>query len=73
MPATVAAALGSVSHEARQLGSINLPMWACIAPAQAAAVWVGAQVAQRIPAENLSRVFAVALIATAVVMLCASL
>jgi len=73
LPATIAAALGSVSHEAGQLGSINLPMWACIASAQAAAAWVGAQLAQRIAAENLSRIFAVALIATAVVMLCASL
>jgi uncharacterized membrane protein YfcA len=73
LPATAVAAFGSVSHEAGQLGSINLPMWACIAPAQAAAAWVGAHLAQRIAAENLSRVFAIVLVATAAVMLRASL
>jgi uncharacterized membrane protein YfcA len=44
-------------------------MWACIAPAQAAAAWAGAQLAQRIAAENLSRLFAIALLATGAVML----
>jgi uncharacterized membrane protein YfcA len=73
LPATAVAAFGSVSHEAGQLGSINLPMWACIAPAQAAAAWLGAHLAQRIAADHLSRIFAVVLVATAAVMLRASL
>jgi uncharacterized membrane protein YfcA len=44
-------------------------LWACIAPAQAVAAWFGAQLAQRIAADNLSRVFAGALVVTGVVML----
>jgi uncharacterized membrane protein YfcA len=44
-------------------------MWACIAPAQAVAAWFGAQLAQRIAADNLSRVFAGALAVTGLVML----
>jgi uncharacterized membrane protein YfcA len=35
----------------------------------AAAAWAGAQLAQRIAAENLSRLFAIALLATGAVML----
>ena len=48
-------------------------MWACIAPAQAVAAWFGARLAQRIAADNLSRVFACALALTGVVMLRSSL
>ena len=48
-------------------------MWACIAPAQAVAAWFGARLAQRIAADNLSRVFACALALTGVVMLHSSL
>jgi uncharacterized membrane protein YfcA len=51
------------------LGSINLSMWICIAPAQAAAAWVGAELAQRIAADNLSRIIALALAVTGTVML----
>lgn len=69
VPATLVAALGSISSEPGSLGSINLPMWACIAPAQAAAAWGGAQFAQRIAADQLSRVFAVALAVTGLAML----
>src|SRR5499427_3957822 len=39
LPATLAAALASKSHHAFELGSIDLTMWACIAPAQAVAAW----------------------------------
>jgi len=73
LPATIVAALGPISHQSGQLGSINLPIWACIAPAQAAAAWIGARLAQRIGAENLSRLFAAALLVTGVAMLRSSL
>lgn len=73
LPATIIAALASTPSQAADLGSINLSMWACIAPAQAITAWFGARLAQHIAAENLSRVFACALAATGVVMLRSSL
>jgi len=73
LPATIVAAFGSAPAEAGNLGSINLSMWACIAPAQAVAAWFGARLAQHVRAENLSRVFAGALAATGIVMLRSSL
>src|SRR5258707_15421927 len=54
------------------LGSINLSMWACIAPAQAVVARFGAQLARRIAADSLSRVFAGALAGVGVVMLSSS-
>jgi uncharacterized protein len=70
VPATLIAAFAAAAPEHRgDLGSINLPMWACIAPAQAVAAWFGARLAQRIAADSLSRVLAVALAVTGVVML----
>jgi uncharacterized membrane protein YfcA len=70
VPATLIAAFATVAPEhGGDLGSINLPMWACIAPAQAVAAWFGAQLAQRIAADSLSRVFAGALAVTGLVML----
>jgi len=72
VPATIIAVFGSAPHHAGALGSINLPMWACIAPAQAAAACFGAQLAQRIAGDNLSRIFAAALAATGCVMLYSS-
>ena len=72
-PATIVAAFGPSPGEAAQLGSINLELWACIAPAQAAAAWAGAHLAQRTSANALSRVFAVSLAATGIVMLRSSL
>jgi uncharacterized membrane protein YfcA len=72
-PATIVAAFGSAPAQAGDLGSINLSMWACIAPAQAVAAWFGARMAQRVAAENLSRLFAGALAATGIVMLRSSL
>jgi uncharacterized protein len=73
LPATLVAALTPNPGDAAQLGSINLPIWACIAPAQAAAAWVGAHLTQRTSANALSRVFAVCLAATGILMLRSSL
>ena len=73
LPATLAAALASESHHAFEVGSIDLTMWACIAPAQAIAAWLGARVAPLISAAHLSRVFAAALSGTGVIMLYSSL
>ena len=72
-PATIVAALTSSSGDAAQLGSINLPIWACIAPAKAGAAWIGAHLAQRTSDNALSRVFAVSLAATGILMLRSSL
>ena len=72
-PATIVAALAPNLGDAAQLGSINLPIWACIAPTQAAAAWIGAHLAQRTSANALSRVFAVSLAATGILMLRSSL
>jgi uncharacterized membrane protein YfcA len=73
VPATIAAALASKAKHPLELGSIDITMWACIAPAQAAAAWLGARLASVISAEHLSRVFAVALSATGATMLYSSL
>jgi uncharacterized membrane protein YfcA len=73
LPATLVAAFASSPAQAADIGSINLSMWGCIAPAQAVAAWFGARLTQRIAADNLSRVFACALALTGVAMLRASL
>ena len=73
VPATVAAALASHSQHAMQLGSIDLTIWACIAPAQSVAAWFGARLATRISAEHLNRLFATALGATGLTMLYSSI
>lgn len=73
VPATIVAALGPGPHGATQLGSIDLAVWACIAPAQAIAAWFGARLAQRVAGNNLSRIMGAALLATGVVMLHSSL
>lgn len=69
IPAMLVAVLGPMSLEGDNLGSINLPMWACIAPTQAAAAWIGANAAQQITGEQLSRVLAVVLAGTGLVMM----
>jgi uncharacterized membrane protein YfcA len=69
LPGTIVAAFASAPSQAADFGSINLSMWVCIAPAQAVAAWFGARLAQRIAADNLSRVFAGALALTGIVML----
>ena len=71
--ATIAAALASKANHPMELGSIDITMWTCIAPAQAAAAWIGARLAPLISAELLSRVFATALSVTGVTMLHSSL
>src|SRR5262249_35465298 len=73
VPATVAAALASHSQHAMQLGSIDLTIWACIAPAQSVAAWFGARLATRISVEHLNRLFATALGATGLTMLYSSI
>ena len=45
VPATLAAALATKSNHPFEIGSIDLTMWACIAPAQAIAAWFGARLA----------------------------
>lgn len=70
VPATIVAAFApTVSHSATQLGSIDLAVWACIAPSQAVAALVGARLAQHIGGFQLSRVFALVLLVTGTVML----
>jgi uncharacterized protein len=73
LPATIAAALASKANHPMELGSIDITMWACIAPAQAAAAWLGARLAPVLSAEHLSRIFAMALLVTGVTMLHSSL
>jgi uncharacterized membrane protein YfcA len=73
VPATIAAALASKANHPMELGSIDITMWACIAPAQAAAAWLGARLAPVTSAELLSRIFATTLLVTGVTMLRSSL
>lgn len=69
LPATLVAAFASGGSAPTQLGSIDLAVWASVAPAQAIAAWFGARLAQHVAADNLSRIMAVALFATGAVML----
>jgi uncharacterized membrane protein YfcA len=69
VPATVIAALATRSATNTQLGSIDLTLWACIAPAQAAAAWVGASLAARTSPRALSRIFSIVLALTGAAML----
>jgi uncharacterized membrane protein YfcA len=73
VPATIVAILATGPVTGAQLGSINWTIWACIAPAQAAAAWFGAHLARRINGDQLSRIFAGALALTGAVMLLSSL
>jgi uncharacterized protein len=73
VPATLAAALASKAHHAFEMGSIDLTLWACIAPAQAVAAWFGARVAPFISAADLSWVLAGALSVTGITMLYSSI
>ena len=72
LPATFVASFASAASAPMRLGSIDLAVWLAIAPAQALTAWFGARLAQRIAAENLSRIMAVALLATGALMLRAS-
>jgi uncharacterized membrane protein YfcA len=73
LPATFVAALASGASAPTQLGSIDLAVWASVAPTQAVAAWFGARLAHRAVADNLSRIMAVALLATGAVMLHSSM
>lgn len=73
LPATLVAAFATGAESSAELGSINLAVWASIAPAQAAAAWVGLRLAQRTEAADLSRVMAVVLLITGFTMLSTSL
>jgi uncharacterized membrane protein YfcA len=69
VPATLTAALASNAIHPLEIGAIDLPMLACIAPAQALAAWFGAKLAARVSAAILSRIFARSLAVTGVAML----
>jgi uncharacterized membrane protein YfcA len=69
VPATMVAAMATHSTNPTQLGSIDLAVWICIAPAQAAAAWLGASIAERSSALLLSRVFSIVLVVTGFAML----
>jgi uncharacterized membrane protein YfcA len=73
LPATIVAALAPGAQSAAELGSINIAVWASIAPTQAATAWAGVWLAQRLAAPDLSRVMAVVLFLTGLTMLGASL
>ena len=69
LPATIVAAFATGGSAPTQLGSIDLAVWASVAPAQTVTAWFGARLAQRVPADNLSRIMALALLTTGAVML----
>jgi uncharacterized membrane protein YfcA len=73
IPATVVALLASRSRHATAIGSVDIVLWACIAPAQAVGAWFGAQLASGIAAESLSRLLSIALGFTGITMLYSSL
>ena len=72
-PSTLVAALASGGSAPTRIGSIDLAVWASIAPAQTIAAWFGARLAQHVAADNLSRVVAGALITTGAVMFYSSI
>src|SRR5260370_39656840 len=73
VPATIVAALASESLDATAIGSIDLAIWLCIAPAQSAAAWLCAKLATRISTAALSRLMALNLAVTGTAMLYSSL
>ncbi len=73
LPATIVALLASKSQYSTVVGSVDMVVWVCIAPAQAVGAWFGTQWASSISGENLSRVLSIALVFTGIIMLCSSL
>jgi uncharacterized membrane protein YfcA len=69
LPATLVAALAPGAHTGSQIGSIDVAIWASIAPVQAATAWLGTRLAQRTSAEHLSRIMGLALAITGATML----
>jgi uncharacterized protein len=72
IPASIAAALASHAQDATAIGSIDVAIWLCIAPAQTAGAWFGAKLASRLDAATLSRLLAATLCATGASMLYSS-
>jgi uncharacterized protein len=72
IPATIVALLASQSHDATEIGSVDIVLWACIAPAQTAGAWFGTQLAAGIAATNLSRILSIVLGFTGMTMLYSS-
>jgi len=72
IPGAAAGALGSESLSATAIGSIDLAVWSCIAPAQSVSAWLGAKMAAGISGEVLSRLMAANLAATGATMLYSS-
>jgi uncharacterized membrane protein YfcA len=72
IPATIAAALASEAQDATAIGSIDLAIWSCIAPAQTAGAWCGAKAASQIDGAILSRLLALILFGTGATMLYAT-
>jgi uncharacterized protein len=69
IPATLAAATATGAQDATAIGSIDVAIWICIAPAQAAGAWFGARLAPHIDGDILSRLLAVTLFGTGASML----
>jgi uncharacterized protein len=73
LPATLTAALASNAIQPLEIGVIDLPMWASIAPTQALAAWFGARLAPYVSATDLSRIFSGVLVFTGAAMLLSSI
>jgi len=73
IPAMIVATLFVPSSGATRIGSVDLAILVCIAPAQAVAAWLGASIAVHTSGDILSRVFAIVLAVTGVVMMRAAL
>jgi uncharacterized protein len=73
IPATIIAMLASESRHSTAIGSVDIVLWSCIAPAQAVGAWFGSQFAGKIVAESLSRLMSVVLAFTGITMLYSSI
>jgi uncharacterized membrane protein YfcA len=69
IPATISAALAADAQDATAIGSIDVAVWLCIAPVQAAGAWLGARLAAHIDGDILSRLLALTLCGTGASML----
>ena len=73
IPATMVAAFSPGPQGPTDLGCIDLAIFACIAPAQAAGAWLGVKAAQQLAGHQLSRIMALAMFGTGSTMLYASI
>jgi uncharacterized membrane protein YfcA len=69
IPATLVAALATNAQDATAIGSIDVAIWICIAPVQAAGAWFGARLALHIDGNILSRLLALTLLGTGASMM----